>query len=131
MASYIGALVGFVALGAAQGADTDYPHRDWGQTVTLDMTAPEAAACITRQMARLYGRVIPVPAEGGTDIEGGPGGGFFGTAHDPWVSYQVRSAANVTTLRVFYRHPISQKNIGRDVRRMGAKCLKIAATRAV
>lgn len=121
------AFAGFAGLTATSAAatDTDYPHRDWGQVATLDMTATEAAACVTRQLARIYGNVIPVPAEGGTDIEGAPGGGFFGVAHDPWVSYQVRQENDATVLRVFYRHPVSQKNISRDVRRMGERCLKI------
>jgi hypothetical protein len=121
-------IVAFAGIAASASAkqDTDYPHRDWGQVATIDMTATEAAACLTRQLSRQFGRVTPVPAEGGTDIEGGPGGGFFGTPHDPWVSYQVRGQASGSTLRVFYRHPISQGNISRDVRRMGEKCLKIA-----
>lgn len=118
-------LAGF-ALTASAKEGTDYPHRDWGQVATLDMTATEAAACVTRQLSRQYGRVTPVPAEGGTDIEGGPGGGIFGVAHDPWVSFQVRGDENAATLRVFYRHPVSQKNLSRDVRRMGEKCLKIS-----
>lgn len=115
-----------VAAPASAKEDTDYPHRDWGQVATLDMTPNEAAACVTRQLSRQFGRVTPVPAEGGTDIEGGPGGGVFGVAHDPWVSYHVRAEGQAATLRVFYRHPVSQKNLTRDVRRMGEKCLKIA-----
>lgn len=114
------------AMPSAKPQDTDYPHRDWGEIAHLDMTAVEGAACVTRQLARIYGRVTPVPAEGGTDIEGGPGGGLLGAAHDPWVSYQVRASGDGSTLRVFYRHPVSAKNVGRDVRRMTKKCLRVA-----
>ncbi len=119
-------LAGF-ALTASAEKDTDYPHRDWGRVVTLNMPLAAATACVTRQVSKLYGRVTPVPAEGGTDVEGGPGGGLFGVAHDPWVSYQVRGAANGSVLRVFYRHPVSQKTISREVKRMGEKCLQIAS----
>lgn len=123
-------LAGFAAAAQAK-EETDYPHRDWGQVVTLNMTATEAAACVTRQLSRQYGRVTPVPAEGGTDIEGGPGGGLFSNAHDPWVSYQVRSDGQIATLRVFYRHPVSQGDLSRDVRRMGENCLKVASFKPV
>lgn len=111
---------------ASASKDTDYPHRDWGQVAVLNMTMTEATACVTRLLSRQYGRVTPVPADGGNDIEGGPGGGFFGVAHDPWVSYHVRGDGKGATLRVFYRHPISQANISRDVRRMSEKCLKVS-----
>lgn len=123
----IAALTCLIATPALADEDTDYPHRDWGQVATLNMTETEAIACVTRQLSRTYGRVTPIPAEGGTDIEGGPGGGIFGTAHDPWVSYQVRGG-EATTLRVFYRHPLSAKNISRDVRRMSERCLLVQST---
>lgn len=115
--------VGF-AINSLEKKDTDYPHRDWGQIATLNMTPAEAAACIARQLSRDNDRVLPIAVDGGIDIDAGPEG-FFGVVNEPWERYQVRSENGQTTLRVFYRHPANRRNISRVVRRMGTRCLKV------
>lgn len=105
--------------------DTDQPHRDWGQVAILDMSQADATACVTREMARLYERIVPVPVENGMDIDGGPGGGFFSTVHDPWLRAKVRNESGVIALRFAYRHPVAAKWITRDVGRMQKRCLKV------
>lgn len=112
---------------AIASPDTDYPHRDWGQVATLDMSLADATTCVTRGIARTYERVITVPVEGGTDIDAGPGGGFFGVAHDPWVRLMVREDAGAVTLRAFYRHPVSRKDVGKIIEKLKKRCLKVAS----
>lgn len=104
---------------------TDYPHRDWGQTATLDMSLGDATTCVTQGIARTFERVIPVPAESGSDIDAGPGGGIFGVAHDPWIRLKVRQEGTTVTLRAFYRHPLSQKRVGKLIDKMQKRCLRI------
>lgn len=117
--------LGLIASPVLARSDTDYPHRDWGKVVTLDMTATEATTCLTRAVARRYERIVPVPVDGGTDIDAGPGGGLFGVAHDPWLRLRVRQEAGATTLRISYRHPVSQKQIDSDVGRFEKQCLRV------
>lgn len=118
-------LAALIVSPAFASADTDYPHRDWGKVATLDMTASDATTCVTHELARQFERIIPVPTDGGAEIDGGPGGGFFGVAHDPWVRYKIRTEGGAVLLRISYRHPISQGTIERDVRRMSERCLKV------
>jgi hypothetical protein len=113
---------------AAAASDTDYPHRDWGQVATLDMTVPEATACIAREKNRQGGTLV-IPVEGGNDIDFRAATGFFGgTVNEPWQTFKVRSEGGATTLRIFYRHPFSQERMTKDVARLGRKCLKVRST---
>jgi len=107
----------------AQSATPDYPHRDWGQVATLDMSLMDATTCIARQMNRAGDAAI-IPAEGGNDIDW--------TAHvpwgkkmEPWMTFKVRRANDVTTLRVLYRKPIGPGRVAKDVRKMQKHCLKV------
>ena len=122
-------LAGFAAIPAHAGPETDFPHREWGMVAMLNMSLTDATACVTRELARQYGRTTPVPAEGGTDIDGGPGGGLFGLAYDPWVRIKVREANGVVTLGASYRHPVSAKQLGKVITRMQKRCLRVAEIR--
>lgn len=122
-------LVLLVAPPALARSSTDHPHRDWGKVATLAMSPIEATACITRELAREWGRVTPVQVEGGGDIDGGPGGGLFGVANDPWVRWQVRTENGATVLRIGYRHPVSEKRIGKSVRKAQEGCLRVTNVR--
>ncbi|MGI9375975.1 MAG: hypothetical protein ACR2PC_07775 [Tsuneonella suprasediminis] len=73
----------------------------------------------------MYESILPVPLENGADIDAGPGGGLFGVARDPWMRLKVREESGVVTLRVFYRHPVSQKQAGKTVERLQRRCLKV------
>lgn len=125
------ALAACIVLPAHADDDTDQPHREWGQIATIDMPLAEATACITRGIARSYERVLPVPAENGTDIDAGPGGGFWGVAHDPWLRLRVRQDGDAVTLRVLYRHPVSQKQVTKEVERLQKRCLKVRSIAAL
>lgn len=126
----LAAYLAFVPVANA-APETDFPHRDWGKVATLDMTLPDATTCVTRGLARSYARIIPMPAENGTDIDGGPGGGVFGVPADPWVRAKVRQEGDVVTLRMFYRHPVSQKQVEKVVRRLEKHCLKVRSMNPV
>ncbi|EJU14126.1 hypothetical protein LH128_05188 [Sphingomonas sp. LH128] len=120
-------LAGFAAsviAPAYAGDDTDFPHRDWGKVAVLDMSQTEASACLARQLARMYGAVMPIVVDGGSDIDAGPGGAF-GTPNDPWLRYKVRVEGGQTLIRVFYRHPVAAKWIDRDLGKFQKKCLKV------
>lgn len=110
---------------AFASADTDYPHRDWGRVAILDMTPAEATSCVAQGISRSFERVLPIPVEKGTDIDAGPGGGFFGVSHDPWVRLKIRQEEGGVTLHAFYRHPLSQERIGKEIARMQKRCLKV------
>lgn len=115
-------LAGF-ALTASAEKDTDYPHRDWGQVATLDMSVTEATTCIARFLAR-KGDAIVLPVEGGNDIDFAVRP-MWGPKMEPWESFKVRDEAGVTTLRLFYRHPVRKKGAGKDIDRLVKACLKI------
>jgi hypothetical protein len=102
--------------------DTDYPHRDWGQVATLDMTVAEATACIARQMDR-EGSVLILPVDGGNDLDY-TAGTMFGSVNEPWVRFQVRAAPS-TTLRISYRKPVGQKWLRRVMRNFQKSCLRV------
>lgn len=110
---------------ATAAPDTDYPHRDWGQVATLDMSLSDSAACLTRELARQYGHTLPIQVDGGTDIDAGPGPNMFGVPYEPWLRFKIRNEASATTLRVFYRHPVSQKQVSKLVQKMSKRCLKV------
>lgn len=124
------ALAGFalVTAPALARSDTDFPHRDWGQVATLDMTVAEATGCIARELDR-QGSVLVLPVEGGNDIDFSAGGMFGGSVGEPWERFKVRREGDVTTLRVFYRHPFNQKGVGKAVERLGKRCLRISSLR--
>lgn len=119
-------LAGFAALAtqASARSDTDYPHRDWGKVVTLDMSVTEATACIVREMNR-NGSATVIPAEGGNDIDWKAGVMFGGTVGEPWQTFKVRSEAGSTTLRIFYRHPVRLGANDKVVAKMRKQCLKV------
>lgn len=102
----------------------DYPHRDWGKVATLSMSVDEAAACIARTYNRRGGALM-VKAEGGVDIDATS----FATIPrgEPWQRFKLRAAGNVTTMRVFFRRPLSAKRTEKDVRKLGDDCLKIVS----
>lgn len=104
--------------------DTDYPHRDWGKSVKLDMTLGEATACVAREMDR-KGSVLIVPVDGGNDIDFSAQS-MFSTVGEPWERFKIRSKDGETTLRIFYRHPVNRRWIeNRDMKRLKKSCLKV------
>ena len=108
---------------SAPAISQDYPHRDWGQVATLDMTVVDATACIAREQDR-RGAVLVLPVEGGNDID------FsidvaWGKKLDPWVRFKIRSIGDVTTLRVFYRRPYKSNRISKDIERLQKECLRV------
>lgn len=119
-------LAGFVILStpALARSDTDYPHRDWGQVATLDMAVVEATACIARELGR-KGDAVVIPMEGGNDIDFAVRP-MWGPKMEPWETYKVRSESGVTTLRVFYRHPVKRDGVGKDVARLQKQCLRVS-----
>lgn len=119
-------LAGFAALVMSQASarsDTDYPHRDWGQVATLDMSLTDATACIVRELNRNSDTSV-IPVEGGNDIDVAPHL-MWGPKPEPWNTYKLRNVGGVTTLRVFYRHPVKQKTVSKDVAKLQKYCLKI------
>ena len=118
-------LIGFAAAPAIAGPDTDYPHRDWGKVATINMPLADATACVARGIRKQYPSVMVVPAEGGSDIDAAPGGGLFGIAHDPWLRLKVRGEGQKSTLRIFYRHPVNQKRIDKEVQKFEKLCLVV------
>ncbi|ALC12475.1 hypothetical protein [Sphingopyxis sp. 113P3] len=120
-------LAASLALSASASArsDTDYPHRDWGQVATLDMSVTEATACITRELSR-SGSATVIPADGGNDIDFKASSGFFGgTVNEPWQTFKVREVDGSIVLRVFYRHPVNKKRVAKQVEKMRRHCLKV------
>jgi len=117
------AAAGFAAISPAD-AGTDYPHRDWGQVAMLDMTVAEATACIARELDR-NGSVLILPTEGGNDIDYTMDV-LWGKKPDAWERFKIRPNGDKASLKVFYRHPVSQKETGKDVARLQKKCLVVA-----
>lgn len=114
-----------LAFAALQDKGTDYPHRDWGQVATLDMTVQDATTCIARTLSR-RGDALVLPVDGGNDIDFAVRP-MWGPKMEPWETYKVRSSADRATLRLFYRHPVTAKGAGKDVRFLQKHCLKIAS----
>jgi hypothetical protein len=122
-------LVGFDT-SAAAAPDTDYPHRNWGQVATLDMSLAEATACIARTKTGGGASTQVIPAEGGNDIDFRPSAGLFGgSVSEPWETFKVRTVGGSTELRVFYRHPYRQGGITKDVARLQKRCLRVSSMR--
>lgn len=120
-------LAGFAA-SASAGPDTDYPHRDWGQIATLDMSVADATACIARELNRT-GSVLVLPVESGNDID------FtanvpWGKKLEPWERFKLRGAGDTSVLTLFYRHPVTRKGAGKDVARLQKRCLRVKAIQA-
>ena len=112
-----------LATGANAGENTDYPHRDWGKIATLDMTLDEATTCIARELAR-KGDVVVLPVDSGSDIDFAVRP-IWGPKMEPWETFKIRQEAGATTLRLFYRHPVTRKGAGKDVVRLQKRCLKV------
>ena len=124
------AVLALLPSAAHAAPDTDFPHRDWGKVATLDMRLSDASTCVARAAARKYERIVPIPVEGGTDIDAGPGGGFFGVANDPWLRYQVRQEGSAVTLRIFYRHPVGQRRVDKELASFQKQCLRVRSIAA-
>jgi len=118
-------LAGFAALATQVSArsDTDYPHRDWGKVATLDMSLADATACLTRELNRNNDATV-IPVDGGNDIDVAPHI-MWGPKAEPWHSYKLRESGRVTTLRIFYRHPIRETTVSKMVRKLQKFCLKV------
>lgn len=118
-------LAGFAALAtqASARSGTDYPHRDWGKVVMLDMSVIDATACITRELNR-NGDATVIPMEGGNDIDLAPHLAW-GKKMEPWQTFKVRNESGVTTLRIFYRKPVRITANDKIVAKMGQQCLKV------
>lgn len=119
-------LAGFVA-SASVGPDTDFPHRDWGQVAMLDMTVADATACIARELNR-SGSVLVLPVEGGNDIDFTVNV-LWGKKMEPWERFKLRGNGPTSTLSLFYRHPVTQKGVGKDIARLQKKCLRVSSMR--
>lgn len=109
-------------------AGPDYPHRDWGKVATLDMSLTDATTCIARTLNK-RGSVLVLPVDGGNDIDFSVGVAW-GNQPDPWERFKLREEEGVTTLRVFYRHPIRRGGVDKDVKRLQKHCLKISRIEA-
>jgi len=118
-----------IATAAYARSDTDYPHRDWGKAATLNMSLADATACIAREMGR-RGGIVVIPADGGNDIDYSARTGFGGTVDEPWMRFKLSAEGDITGLRVFYRHPVTRRRIGKDVARMQEYCLKVVSITA-
>lgn len=119
------ALAGFavVTAPALARSDTDFPHRDWGQVATLDMTVAEATACIARELSR-NGDALVIPVDGGNDIDFAVRP-MWGPKMEPWETFKLRSTDGITTLRIFYRHPVKKGGVSKDVARFQKHCLRV------
>lgn len=124
-------LAGFAALAtqASARSDTDYPHRDWGKVVTLDMSVVDATACIMRELGR-SADVTVIPADGGNDIDVAPHL-MWGRKSEPWQTYQIRDQSGITTMRAFYRHPVKQSAIDKEVAKLQKFCLNATKIEAI
>ncbi|SMC97193.1 hypothetical protein SAMN06272759_11517 [Novosphingobium sp. B1] len=71
------------------------------------------------------GSVLVLPVDGGNDIDFSPGGLFGTTTNEPILRYKVRADGSVSTMQLFYRHPVSQKLAGRYVEKLQKRCLKV------
>lgn len=114
-----------VASPALADPDTDYPHRDWGQVATLDMTLMDATACIARTLDR-RGDAIVIPAEGGNDIDFAVRPAW-GPKMEPWLSFKLREEGSATQLRIFYRRPMSRGKVANEVERLRKRCLMVSS----
>lgn len=112
-----------LAPAASAAPDTDYPHRDWGQVATLDMSVIDATACIARELGR-NGETSIIPAEGGNDIDYALRV-MWGKKMEPWMTFKLRESEDGATMRIFYRHPFKAKNIIKQVERLQKRCLKV------
>jgi hypothetical protein len=117
----ISLLLALTAAPASAGFGNNSPHRDWGHTITLDMTLNDAAACIAREMSR-HGRVLILPVEGGNDIDFHANAGFA-TSTEAWETFKLREEGGSVTLRALYRHPFTSTRVDSDVARLGNRCL--------
>lgn len=119
-------LSGFAATASAK-QNTDYPHRDWGQIVTLNMSLNDATACIAREKNR-QGATLVLPVEGGNDIDWRSTTGFFGgVVSEPWETFKLRASNGITTLSVFYRHPLRLGGVTKDIARLQKRCLIVTS----
>lgn len=112
-----------IASPALAGAETDYPHREWGQVLMLNMDLIDGTACIARTLDR-KGDAIVIPATGGNDIDFAPRPAW-GSKMEPWLSFKLREVDNTLELRVFYRHPMRQGTVTKFVKRLEEGCLKV------
>jgi hypothetical protein len=110
---------------ASARSDTDYPHRDWGQVVTLDMSVTDATACIMRELGRRADATV-IPMDGGNDIDIAAHLAW-GKKMEPWQTYKIRGDGGVTTMRAFYRHPVTQAGVSKEVGKLQEHCLKVKA----
>lgn len=108
-------------------SDTDYPHRDWGKVVMLDMSAEDATGCIAREMRR-QGPVMTLPVEGGNDIDWTAGGLFQAGGTEAWMTFKVRPETDGSSLRIFYRHPIISKGVYGYMKKLQKHCLRVSKT---
>jgi len=115
-------ILAVVATTASARSDTDYPHRDWGQVMTLDMTVADATACIARELGRRADAIV-IPVDSGNDIDVAP---HTWPKSGPWQSYKVRSVGGATLLRSFYRHPVKSKAIDKEVAKLRSQCLRVS-----
>lgn len=123
MRLFLPILLAAIPGGSLAASDTDYPHRDWGQTLTLDMSVSDATDCIARVFDK-GGSVLVLPTEGGNDIDWSidvP----WGKRPDAWERYSLRANGTATTLRASYRHPSSQKRVSKHVDNLKRACLRV------
>lgn len=116
-------LISLFALVALAPPPQDYPHRDWGRVAVLDMTIAEATACIARQLGR-RADVMIIPVTDGNDIDIAPRA-MWGPKSEPWQTYKIRGSDGVTTLHSFYRHPVKQNAVTKEVAKLQSACLKV------
>lgn len=87
------------------------------------MSLIDATTCIARELNRT-GDATVLPVEDGNDIDFAVRP-MWGPKMEPWETYKVRAENGLTTLKVFYRHPIKQKAVSKDVVRLQKQCLKV------
>lgn len=112
----------------AHAKTPDRPHRPAGQIAVLDMSVADAQACIARELDRT-GSVLILPVEGGSDIDFTvPGGMFAQGKGEPYATFRLRDAGEVT-LSILYRRPLSAKSMLGSIKDMGKRCLIVKEMR--
>lgn len=91
--------------------------------MTLDMSVTDATACIVRELGRKADVTI-IPIEGGNDIDVAPHL-MWGPKPEPWQTYKLRSENGSTVMRGFYRHPVKQSAVTKEVEKLQKFCLKV------
>lgn len=109
------ALIALLLLGAAPE-----PPRDMSGSLISDRSLIDLQACAMRKLAHL-GRAMPVPAEGGIDIDLSEPT-WIGIANEARYSLHIRDDGSKRTITATYRHPYSDKQARMITRGIAKVC---------